>query len=98
MTERQKMAMEKFKSVANIVKLNLGDEFICDGRTIRLIRVTRKGFNLLWVEGHRTVLKHHLYAKGWGGKRIQNTQKEFTFMVGPYTKYLIESKKLPHST
>lgn len=81
----------EFMRNSDTVKLTLGEEFRTGcGNTLRLIRVTRKGFNLLWVEGHRTVLPKHIYAMGWSNREIPNKVKTFKFRLSKWviTHYL----------
>jgi len=54
------------------VQLTLGDELEVSigNKTLhcKFIKVTSKGFNILNLDTDRTILKHHLYGKGMGGK------------------------------
>lgn len=98
MTRDQEVTIENFMATSRKVTMTLGDEFVCEGETLRFIRVTDKGFNLLWVEGHRTILKHHMYAIGWGGQSIPYNKKKFHFYVSPYVHRFLKDKKLPDNT
>lgn len=65
--------------------LVLGDTYRLGKVLFRVIKVTRKGFNLLNLKTSKCLLYPHLYAKGWGGKEIPANQKHFTFKVKLHT-------------
>ena len=47
----------------------------------RFIKVTRKGFNLLNLETHKCLVRHHLYGRGLAGKPIPVHYTTFTCAV-----------------
>lgn len=60
------------------VKLTLGEDVCvyvgnCFLNNCRVIKTTRKGFNILNLNTNRTILKNHLYGKGMAGKEYPNT-------------------------
>ena len=66
-------------------ELTLGEDWMVrmfgKWRLCRVVKVTRKGFNLLDIATSKCILRRHLYAKGYGGKPIPPNKKTFKFNI-----------------
>lgn len=61
--------------------LTVGQHYWLYDNYVRLVKVTRKGFNLLDESTSRCLLTTHLYASGFGGKPIPEDRYTFLFWV-----------------
>jgi hypothetical protein len=60
--------------------------------TVRFIKVTPKGFNLLNLKTSKCLFKSHLYDSKWTGKNIPINETEFTVKVSAHLPIPIEVK------
>jgi len=64
-----------------------------NGKIVKFIKVTRKGFNLLDIATNKCVLKQHIYSRDLCNKDIPENMTVFKNVLLPDSIYLNELKQ-----
>ncbi len=74
----------------------LGAEYLLDGKcgfkTLKFIKVTPKGFNLIDINTNKCFFKTHLYSKIWYGKEIPKGFTEVKCVAVPTGFYFTKKE------